>query len=273
MSVASVTTSAISLLVLGVFLALSLNVNYILMDIASDVGIVVYLDDEVAGDNMREIRNRTSEIEGVAEAKYVSKEELLARLKEQLGEHDDLLEAVEEMNPLRNSIEVKVEKPEYASEIARTIREFEGVNEVEEREELMKRLSNVLYAARWVGLALIVILAAASILVISNTVRLSVIARRREVAIMKVVGATDGFIRWPFFLEGMLLGLIGAAVAGLILWQGYIRVSREAAQLLPFMRLLADSYLIPRVEGVLLGAGAAIGAVGSSWSLRRFLRV
>lgn len=273
MSFASVTTSAISLLALGVFLVLSANLNHILMRIESSVGVTAYLSDEVSPEDVRELRDLVAVIDGVTTVKFVSKEEALQRLKDQFGEHSDLLEAVEESNPLRNSLEVQVEKPEYVQQVAGRLQQLADVAEVEERSDLMRRLSNTLLVTRWIGLSLIAILGVASVLVISNTVRLSVIARRREVAIMKIVGATDGFIRWPFFMEGMVLGLIGSALAGLVLWYGYSAATREVMRLVPFLPILPAEYLILRVDGILLGAGALVGAVGSSWSLRRYLRV
>ncbi|HHY37510.1 MAG TPA: ABC transporter permease [Clostridia bacterium] len=273
MSFASVTTSAISLFALGVFLVLSANLDYILVKVESNVGVTAYLSDEVSAERVRELRDMVATIDGVTSVKFVSKEEALQRLKDQFGEHSDLLEAVEESNPLRNSLEIQVKKPEYVQEIAGRLRQLAGVAEVEERADLMKRLSNTLLVTRCIGLGLIAILSVASVLVISNTVRLSVIARRREVAIMKIVGATDGFIRWPFFMEGMVLGLIGSGLAGLALWYGYSVATREVMRLVPFLPILPEEYLIPRVDGILLGAGALVGAVGSSWSLRRYLRV
>lgn len=273
MSFASITTSAISLLALGVFLVLSANLDHVLARIETSVGVTAYLSDEVGIEDVRDLRSSIAAMDGVTSVKFVSKEEALQRLKDQFGEHSDLLEAVEEANPLRDSLEIQLEKPEYVEEIAEKTRQLAGVAEVEERAELMRRLSNTLLVIRWTGLVLTVILGVASILVISNTVRLSVIARRREVGIMKIVGATDGFIRWPFFMEGMVLGLIGAAVAGVILWYGYSAATREITRLMPFLPVLRGEYLIPKVEGILLGAGALVGALGSSWSLRKYLRV
>ncbi|MEW6243554.1 MAG: permease-like cell division protein FtsX [Bacillota bacterium] len=273
MSLASVTTMAVSLFVLGVFVVASLNLSYVAEVIESQIEIRAYLYDDIPAQGILDLEVAISALEYVTDVEYVDKDTALSRLKEQLGPQADLLEAVEEMNPLRNSFVVKVEAPEFVGLVASQVEEFQGVAKVDHRQDLMSRLSAVIRAIRVSALFIILLLGVATILIISNTVRLAVLSRQREVYIMKLVGATDSFIRWPFFLEGMLLGLAGAAVASFVLDRAYDWFLANVYVMLPFVPVLAKQPMLQVVSLGLITLGTAIGALGSSIPLKRFLRV
>ena len=273
MSLASATTMAVSLLVLGLFLLVSANMDYMASFIEEQVEIKAYIHEEAPAEAGEELRQQVSQLEHVIEVSVVSKEEALERLKEQFGEQQYLLEAVEDMNPLRDSLEVRVHGPENVREVAEAIACMNSVARVDHRQELMDNLAQIVRAIRLGAAGLLALLVAATVILISNTVRLTVIARRREVSIMKLVGATDGFIRLPFFLEGMFLGLLGALVAIVVVWYGYDRFVEVVRQSVPFVPVMARQPLLGNVSLVLAGVGAAVGALGSCLPLRQFLRV
>lgn len=207
------------------------------------------------------------------ESEFVSREEALDRLREQFGERQDLLDFVEEMNPLRHSFEIKAEEAEQVKVVAQEVGRIEGVAEVKYRQEVVERLFSLTRSIRIAGLVLVVLLLMATVFLISNTIRLTVFARRREIGIMKLVGATDWFIRWPFILEGILLGVLGTLVSVLILRRLYDWVVASIYSSLPFIPVIPPEGIMQPLILLLFGLGFFVGAFGSLVSLRRFLRV
>lgn len=207
------------------------------------------------------------------ESEFVSREEALDRLREQFGERQDLLDSVEEMNPLRHSFEIKAEEAEQVKVVAQEVGRIEGVAEVKYRQEVVERLFSLTRSIRIAGLVLVVLLLMATVFLISNTIRLTVFARRREIGIMKLVGATDWFIRWPFILEGILLGVLGTLVSVLILRRLYDWVVASIYSSLPFIPVIPPEGIMQPLILLLFGLGFFVGAFGSLVSLRRFLRV
>lgn len=273
MSFASISTVALSLLILGIFLVMVLNLNNMASVLESQVQISVYLQDNLSDHEMREIGTRISKLPGVTQVLYVSKEEAMSRFKTRLGEQQGLLTALGETNPLPNAFEVKVDKPERVKPVAEAAGQLKGVENAKFGQEVVENLFNLTKLMRIFGLILIIFLAMAALFIISNTIRITVFARRREIAIMKYVGATDWFIRWPFLLEGMFLGIGGALIAVLLIGQIYGGLTREIYQTLAFLPLIPQYPFITNISIVLLIVGATIGALGSSISLRKYMKV
>lgn len=273
MSFASVGTVTISLLVLAVILLTAVNLEYMLSTVESQVELKAYLADEVAENSLSELTAKIKETAGVAEATFVTKEEALDRLREQFKEQPEVIELVEQNNPLRDSFEIKVVPPEMVREVAEVVATYPGVAEIKYKQDLVDSLFKVTRALRMAGLTLVALMAVATVFIISNTIRLTVFARRREVAIMKLVGATDGFIRGPFVVEGVLLGVVGAIVAMVVVWQGYGWVVRSLTAFLPLWPVAPRQPLLINMTGGMLALGAFLGALGSAISLRRFLKV
>ncbi len=269
MSVASVSTVAISLLVLAVFLLVAVNLEYAAKVVESQLEIKAYVNEGASSEVIGDLQGKISGLAGVAGVEYVSKAEALDRLRAQLKDRADLLEGVEEMNPLRDSFEIQVVRPEYLRGVAEQVAALSGIANVVYGEELASKIIRLTRALRLAGLGLAVMLAVATVFIISNTIRLTVFARRREIGIMKLVGATDSFIRWPFILEGMFLGLVGSLVSTSVVWRGYAWLVVRVRDTLPFIPVVPGRPVLP---GLTL-MGALIGALGSAISLRRFLRV
>jgi cell division transport system permease protein len=239
----------------------------------SQVQVTVYLEDNLSDRDMREIGTRITKLPGVKQVLYVTKDEALSRFKERLGEQQSILTALGETNPLPNSFEVKVDRPELVKPTAQAIGKFKGVENARFGQEIVEQLFKLTKMIRIFGLALIVFLAFAALFIISNTIRLTVFARRREIGIMKYVGATDWFIRWPFLIEGMILGFGGASIAVLILTKTYGMLTEQIYQSMTFLPVIAKYPFLMNISLLLLLTGTVIGALGSTISLRRFMRV
>lgn len=273
MSFASVSTVALSLLILGIFLVMVLNLNNMASTLETQVQISVYLQDNMTDREMREVGTRITKLPGVIQVMFVSKDEALERFKERLGEQQGILAALGETNPLPNAFEVKVDKPERVKPVAEAIGQFKGVENAKFGQEVVEHLFNLTKMMRIFGLVLIIFLALAALFIISNTIRITVFARRREIAIMKYVGATDWFIRWPFLIEGMMLGISGAVIAVLLLTEIYSALTQQVYQSLAFLPLIPKYPFITNISMVLIVTGAVIGALGSSISLRKYIKV
>jgi len=268
MSLASIGAVASALIILGSFLLLSVNFDYILKDVESQVEITAYLEDSVDKAGIDELNNDITVIIGVKEVKFISKEEAIEEFKEQVGR--ELLEGIE--NPLPNSFRIKVNNPHEVATIAEKIERFAGIEEVKYGKGIVEKLFNIIYWVRIIGLIIMAVFAAVSIFIISNTIRLTVFARRREINIMKYIGATDWFVRWPFLIEGMVLGLIGSLLAIGILAVAYNYLYITVKLNIPMIALLPIEQFYDYALGF-LGIGMLIGAFGSSFSIKRFLNV
>lgn len=272
-SLASVSTVAVSLLVLALFAAVGFNLRHLARTAESQVEVVAFLDERFDRAHRDALMERVRALPGVAEARFVTREEALARLKRQFGDQQDLLAAVEEDNPLRDSVEVRVPAPGAVEGVVAALRQLPGVAKVVYQRETLQRLYRLTGALQVLGAFLTVMVGLATVLIVSNAIRVSVFARRREIAIMKLVGATDGFVRWPFLLEGAFLGLLGAAVAALLAGLGYAWLAAQIRASLPFVPVLPPDPFAWSLGRALILIGVAVGAAGSAWSVRRHLRV
>ena len=273
MSLASVGTVAVSLFVLGVFLILVLNMNRMASMLESQVQISVYLEDSVSDVDRRGLEHDIRNLQGIAHVDYVSRDEAKARLAERLGDQKYLLDALGDTNPLPDSFEVTVTQPDMVETAAKAIGEFPGIESTRYGQDVVQHLFDITRLMRIFGVALMLLLAAATVFIIANTIRLTVYARRKEVAIMKYVGATDWFIRWPFLLEGIVLGFVGGILAALALRSFYAAMAAKIYSTLAFFPLMPQYPFMNYVTLALLLAGMAIGATGSTVSLKRFLKV
>ena len=273
MSFASIGTVAVSLFVLGVFLLLVLNMNRMASALESQVQISVYLEDGLSADDRQDIASDIEALQGLESIRYISKDEAKARLEDRLGDQKYLLDALGDKNPLPDSFEVVVKSPDLVETAAKAIDRMDGVQEAKYGQDVIEHLFAITRLIRIFGLVLMVLLAGATLFIISNTIRLTVFARRKEIAIMKYVGATDWFIRWPFLLEGMVLGFVGGVIAAVALRSFYAAMAAKITDTLTFFPLMPQYPSMNYITVALLLAGMAIGALGSALSLKRFLKV
>lgn len=273
MSFASISTVAVSLLVLGMFLMIFLNTNNLAKYLESQVQVSVYMQDSATDKELAGVKEKLNKMPGVVKVTQVNKEQALERFKKRLGDQDQLLNSLGKENPFPNSFEVQVDNPERIKAITPLISQIPKVETAKFGQEVVEHLFSLTRILRFGGVVLVVFLAMATLFIISNTIRLTVFARRKEVIIMKYVGATDWFIRWPFLLEGMTLGFFGAVVASFFINGIYSALLERIHATLAFLPLLPASPLLMYVDLFLLVAGTGIGALGSYISLRKFLRV
>lgn len=273
MSFASVGSVALSLFILSIFLVLAVNVQHIADTVEAQVRVVAFMEEGFDRSQKESVELSLSRVPGVTGVRFVTKEEALERLRQQFGKQAALLDAVEEHNPLRDSFEIQVRKAEDAAGVVGAVRKVAGVNKVVYQQETVRRLQKVTAALRALGMILVVILAAGTIFLISNTIRISVFSRRREIGIMKLVGATDGFIKWPFFIEGTVLGCAGALVSAVAIWFSYVWFNEKVSSSLPFIPLVPVEPFMLNLAKVILVMGMGLGALGSVVSVRKHLRV
>lgn len=273
MSFASISTVAVSLLVLGMFLMIFLNTNNLAQYLENQVQISVYMQDSATDKELASVKDKLTKMPGVVKVTQVNKQQALERFKKRLGDQEQLLNSLGKENPFPNSFEVQVDNPDRIKVLTPQIGQLPKVETAKFGQEVVEHLFQMTKILRLGGIVLVVFLAMATLFIISNTIRLTVFARRKEVIIMKYVGATDWFIRWPFLLEGMTLGFFGAVVAFVLINSIYASLLDRIHATLAFLPLLPTSPLLLYVDLFLLAAGTGIGALGSYISLRKFLRV
>lgn len=268
MSLASIGAVAAALIIFGCFLLLSFNFDHILKDVESQVEISAYLVEDATEEDIARVTTKLAAIEGIEEMQFISKEDALEEFKEQIGE--EVFEGLE--NPLPDAFRIKVEDPQKVGEVAERVARISGIDQVNYGKDVVEKLFKIIQWFRMIGFAIMAMFGAVSIFIISNTIRLTVFARRREISIMKYIGATDWFVRWPFLIEGMVLGFIGSSVAIGVLAAAYHYLYMAVRVNIPMISILPMTYFYDHALIFLL-LGTLMGALGSSFSIRRFLRV
>ena len=272
MSFASVSVVTVTLLMLGSFILLNKNVEFLAAEIKNQVEIIARVEETLTPPEVERLRAQVIQLEKVAEVRFVSKEEALQNLKAQLG---DVVAGYEEegRNPLRDSFEIRTVIPEDIPEVAAELAALPGIAEVDYGADVVPKLFSVTNMVKWIGMAFMVGLAVTAVFLIANTIKLTVTARAKEIMIMKWVGATEWFIRWPFVFEGILLGSVGALIPALILQYLYAEAFTWARINLYFLPLVEPEAILGELTKLLLLLGASIGTLGSIFSIRRFLIV
>lgn len=276
MTFASISAVTVTLLLVGVFSIIMMNLNNVANDLEDDIEIKVLIEivNDKAGMKAAEeaLIARIKNMPDVAEVVYSTKEQELEDLVKDFGEEFSLFE---QSNPLHNVLYVKAVNPQQTANVAKAIDQLDNTYEVLYGEGKVEKLFSVLNMSRNVGLILIAGLLFTAIFLISNTIRITIIARGEEIEIMKLVGATNSFVRIPFMLEGMWIGLIGSilpiAVVSVVYYKLYdILAPRLQGNLL---ELLPVTPLLYQVNALLIGIGLVIGIWGSFMSVRKFLKV
>lgn len=273
MSVASIGTVAVSLFIFGMFLMMVMNMNKLAENMESQVQINVYLLDKVDREQARDIEKDLKEIEGVESVGFVTKDEAMERFKDRLGDQKTLLDALDETNPLPDSFEVTVTNPDLVKTAAEKMEKIDGVECAKYGQDVIEHLFEITRLLRIFGFTLMLVLAFATLFIISNTIRLTVFARRKEIAIMKYVGATDWFIRWPFVMEGMVLGLFGSIIAAMVLRTAYTAMAEKVYDTLAFFPLIPEQPFLTYITIIVVISGMVVGAIGSAVSIKKFLKV
>ena len=274
MTLASVGIVIASLVLFGVFVLFGMNINSVGTQIKEQCEINVYLPNDMNRDDVRAIGSTLSEIDYVKEAKLYTKEERLQNYKEGIHqEQAEVISTLEEDNPLRDAYVLSLTDVRMANEVAADAAKIQGVEEVTNRQDLIQAILSITNTIQHVSIWLLLILAAISVFIISNTIKLGMFSRRKEINIMKFVGATNWFIRWPFVIEGMLLGAVGAAIASVLVLFGYGSVLGSMQNFMGNIELLETSEITNIIIIGFLVMGMGIGMAGSAMSIRKHLHV
>ncbi|MCR1952244.1 MULTISPECIES: permease-like cell division protein FtsX [unclassified Clostridium] len=274
LSIAAMITVLITFFIFGTFTLLGLNFNKAIEDVASKVEIKVFLKDDIKLLDQREIEMKLNEQEGAKEVIYESREEAFINFKESLKDNPGLLQGYDlQNNPLPSSFIVKLEDPEYANGISNAVKDMSGVENISNQQDMINTISKFVGGVRVAGLVLFAVFIGVSIFLITNTTKITVYSRRKEVGIMKFVGATDWFIRWPFIIEGMIIGTIGSLLSSLLLYVLYKWAYGYIVSNMFLVTLVSPVFVLGTLTWVFLLGGMIVGAIGSIVALRKFLDV
>ncbi|GAA0428585.1 MAG: permease-like cell division protein FtsX [Bacillota bacterium] len=275
MTIASVGAVTTTLILVGAFLALMMNLNQMADNIEDDVEINALIDLTINQQEIQQLGNEIKQIDGVDSVVFSSKDDELNKLIDSMGENGQTWQMFEQDNPLNHVYIVRTADPQDTAPVAKKISELKGVQEVNYGQGVVEKLFEFNKYARSIGLVLIVGLLFTAIFLISNTIKITIMARSKEIGIMKLVGATNGFIRWPFFIEGMLLGILGSIIPIAIVLSGYYYLANTVSQRIhySFVEILPYNPFAIQLSLIILAIGAVIGVWGSVMSVRKFLKV
>ena len=279
MSLASIGVLTACLLLTGIAGLFSANVNSLVEYLGDQNETVVYLDQGLSDEELASVDQTLRSMPGLAAVTYVSQEEVLETYKGYMSEYADLFNDFEEDNPFHANYRVVLEDLNQLDEMIAQLEQIDGVYSVSAPTQLSSVFLTIQRAVTYAGWALVAVLALVSVVVISNTIRLTVFARRKEINIMKYVGATNGFIRWPFFVEGTSVGLISGLLAAVLVIGAYALVVNRIGAMSGFWGPILGSCLLsvgqvwPVVLGAFLIFGVVIGSIGTATSIRKYLEV
>jgi len=279
---ASTITVTASLIILGIFILIGANVNLIGKNIESGLMIQVFLDTEIKMDKIDDIGKKITNF-NIGKVSFVSKEQAFKKLKtmDMMKGHERLLEGYDEKNNfLPPSFMVTLSRAEDAQRAVEQLKTLPGVkaDDVVYHKEVIDKVIKMMNVIRIVSLVVLALLAATAILIISNTVKLTVFARRKEIGIMKYIGATDFFIHLPFVIESILIGAVACLLALLVIFQGYEAVIgylkvKSIVNDIGINNFVAFSSIFRQLLFIYLFIGVGMGCIGSSISMRKYLKV
>lgn len=275
LSIASIATVTATLFILGVITLTVANVNEIVDHLGSMVEVKVYLVDGVNDTSKKAIESKIKTVQGVNDVVYESKEQALENVRGQLNdESGELSVGFEEKNPFPASYTVKVDEPLTVDEVVKAIEGMDGIDKIKDARSTIEKIASFTDSLKITAIVAFVIFILISLFLIGNTIKITVFTRKREIGIMKYVGATDWFIRWPFIIEGIILGIAGAFIAIIFLNAGYaMLINGVSTDMLFGFQLVSVSYIWKVVIWEFILCGVFIGSVGSILSMRKFLKV
>ena len=274
---ASLMIMCATMIIFGIFLILGENINHFVSEVESAQGIQVFINNDTTQEQIDTLGEQIRDLDGVSTVEFVSKEQALEQMKERFGEQQDLLDGYEENNIFPASYIVTMTDLNKSGDIQNQILTFENVKKITSRDETVATLIDLANGIKIVTGVILALLIIISVFIIANTIKLTVHARRKEISIMKYVGATNGFIRWPFIVEGMIIGIISSVISIAIVGVAYNFISQnllssEFMQVIN-MSLVSFNDMFSSIIFVYMLLGIGIGAVGSVISMRKYLKV
>ncbi len=279
MALASIGVLTACLLLIGGAWLLTENVNSVIGHVEDQSEAMVFVADDIDTEGILEIEQQLWALENIHEVIFVSKEQALTQQQDMLQDNAYLFEEFQSDNPYPNSFRLKIDDLSRQEETLERVMAIEGTDGVSASADLAATITDIKSGISFAGIFIVGILSLVSLVIVTNTIKITVFSRRKEINIMKYVGATDLFIRMPFLVEGILLGLISAGLAFLFLWGGYFGVTHWMSEAgsswvsLAFTNLVQFSDVAPMIIATFAAAGVGIGVVGSMMFIGRFLKV
>lgn len=272
MTIASISAVTITLTLVGVFMAIIMNATKLAEDIEGNVDVSVFVDIGTNEKDMKTLEKELNELEHVNKVEFSSKDQELKKIQDQMGDSWSLFEG--DGNPLYDVYVVTTTQPSYTKEVSEEAAKLKNVFRSDYGGTSSDRIFDIAAAVRTWGLAAAALLLFVAMFLISNTIRITIISRQREIQIMRLVGAKNGYIRWPFFLEGGWIGLIGAIIPVLIFTFGYQEIYKllNPTLLRSNYSLIQPQDIVWKIDVLMAGIGVIIGSLGSIISMRRFLK-
>lgn len=272
MTTASVSVLIACMIIIGTAYLFAENISNFMTQIEQQNEIVAFIDEKVPEEDYQSLQQKIEGIEGVADTDFITKDEALEQYRAQLGEEGNYLDSYTgEDNPLRNSFTITISDLEYFEDASASISELDGIAYVRDTQEVVTVLLSLRKVVQVLGIWIMVILGLVSLFIISNTIKIAMYNRKNEINIMKYVGATNWFIRWPFVFEGLFIGVLAATICFALQWYiyNYLFTSLFSGvnfiELVPFSQLYLDIIIIFAVIGIV------VGVFGSMTSIRKYL--
>ena len=274
LSLATATTVAACVLILGIGALVAINAQEIMVNLESNLEIVAFLEKDLAEQQRVEIGKELEYMSGIKKVEFVSRDKAITQLEKRFGEGKfDLKKTLGGDNPLPDSYRVKASDPHKVPSLAKRIQEIPGVYKIRYGQGVVEKLFAATNWVRTISLVVITLLACAAVFLIATAIRLTIYSRREEIYLMKLVGATDWFVRWPLFIEGISLGLLGALMSVVVLAVGYYYLVNNLSLAVTFIPLVTDKDLLVKLSAGLLATGAGIGLIGTFISANRYMDV
>ncbi len=273
MTVSSVLTIACCLFLFGVFTLFTFNVNYISNQIKSQCEIQAYIDMSLDGAEAESIEALVLKVDNVASTKFESKEDAFKNYSERLGGNSVALEGLAGEDFLRNSIKISLVDLHLSSQTAEAVSKIDGIAEVINHQDTVDNVLNVTTYVQNASFIIMLIMMVVSLFIISNTIKLSVASRSNEIHIMKFVGATNWFIRWPFIIEGILIGFLGSLLALVVIFSSYTPLYNSVTTSFSLLELCSPSSVSSSIISLVIAFGCIMGALASTFSTTRHLKV
>lgn len=274
---ASLAIMCATMLIFGLFFMIIENLNNAVETLETQQGIQVFIQKTATDAQMEQIGEQIQAIDGVNKVTFVSKEDALNQTKEKLKDKQALIAGWDESNPFKASYLVTLTDLKLSSQVQDEIKKIDNIDSIQSRDETINGLVAIANGVRIVSAVILTLLVLISIFIIGNTIKLTVHARRKEISIMKYVGATNNFIRWPFIVEGMIIGILASVISIVIVGGAYSLLAEQAVNA-NFMQTINMSLvgfrdMISSIIFVYMLLGIGIGALGSVISMRKYLKV
>jgi len=271
MTVVAIGTITVTLVIFGVFLLLVVNLGNIVGNVSSGLDISAYVDQPITLEQAGAMQLDLSKISGVQKVDFISRDEAWKKFKEDFSDQLEIGEIVQD-NPLPHTFIVKVRTPDLIAPVAKMVSQKPGISNVRYSGKLIEQMKSLVAAVRVGGSILVILVTIATLLIVVNTIRLTVLARETDIYIMKLVGATNTFVKYPFIIEGVLIGIIGGFLSFLVLKISYDSLVFQVSTTLPFLPIVKNGFVLGVIYIIMVLLGSVLGMLGAYISVSRVLK-